>query len=94
MNEWESDTGLQETVFVLGHQVVLHFNTCRHPPALLLNQPEHVAEAIYHQTFVFLAGVTGTDHALAHYVVGIVGMDALLGIFQFSRQVHVVHRYL
>ena len=94
MNEWESDTGLQEAVFVLGHQVVLHLDTCRHSPALFLNQPEHVAEAIYHQTFVLLTGVTGTDHALAHYVVGIVGMDALLGIFQFSRQVNVVHRNL
>ena len=94
MNERESDTGLQEAVLVLRHQVVLHLDTGRHSPALLLNQTEHVAEAVHYQAFVLLAGIGGTHHALTHHVVGIVGMHALLRVLQLPRQVHVVHRNL
>ena len=90
VHEGKGNTGLQEAVFVFAHQVLLDFDAGGHAPAVAFDEPEHVAEAFCHQCIVFLAGIGCPDPALAHYVVGIVGVDALVA-FHPARQVDVVH---
>ena len=45
-HKWEQYSCLQETLFPLTHQVVLHLNLCRATPALAFYQSEHRAEAV------------------------------------------------
>ena len=94
MDEVECHTSLQEALLVLAHQVVLNLYTGGDSPAVTFYQPEHVTETVHYKHLVFLASVARTYHALAYYVVGIVGMDTLLGVFQLSGKVNVVHRDL
>ena len=86
-------TGLQKALLVLAHQVLFHFDAGRHPPAVALDETEHVAEALYHKGIVLVAPVGQTYPALAHHVVGIVGVD-VLAAFHAAWQIHVVHRDL
>ena len=74
--------------------MVLHLDAGRNAPAVTGYQSEHVAEAIHHESFVLLPRIACADHTLAHHIVGIVGVYALLRVLQFSCQVHVVHRDL
>ena len=92
--EIESHARLKETFFVLAHQVVLHLYSGGDSPTVTFYQTEHVTETVHYQHLVFLASVARTYHALAYYIVGIVGMDTLLGVFQFAGKINVVHRDL
>ena len=92
--EWEYFACPQKSVAVLAHQVVFHLDAGRYAPSVASYGAEHVAETLHHEALVFLSAVAGTQHALAHHVVGVVCVYALLGVFQLAREVHVVHRYL
>ena len=58
------------------------------------DQTAHIAEAIHNKPLVLLSCIAGTNHALAHHVVGIVGVYALLCVLQLASKVDVVHRDL
>ena len=90
----EYRTLLQQGVLVFRHQVVLHLYAGRDAPSVLGYQPEHVTETLLHQVLILVPAITGSYHALAHYVVGVIGFYPLLRILQFACQVYVVHRYL
>ena len=89
-HEWEQNACLQETVFPLGHQVVLHLYLCRAAPPFAFYQPEHGAEAVGHQVHVLVAVVGVAHHALACHIVGVVCLWSCLGVLQFAWEVAVI----
>ena len=74
--------------------MILHFNTCWHPPTLAVYQAEHIAEAVEHQSLILFPRVTSSDNALADHIVSVVGMDALFRVLELTRKVYVIHRNL
>ena len=91
MNEWECDTCLQKSVLVLRHQVILNLNTCWHTPTIAFYQSEHIPKAVKHQDFILFPCVRCANHTLADHIISIVSVNPLLGVFQLSCQVHVIH---
>ena len=89
-HKWEQYSCLQETLFPLTHQVVLHLNLCRATPALAFYQSEHRAEAVGNQVHVLVAVVGVAHHALACDIVGVVCLRPCLGILQFAWEVAVI----
>ena len=73
--------------------MVFHLDAGRYAPAVARYQAEHVAEAVHHQCLVLVAPVGQSDAALAHRVVGVIGMH-VLAASHAAWQVHIVHRYL
>lgn len=80
-HKWEQYSCLQETLFPLTHQVVLHLNLCRATPALAFYQSEHRAEAVCNQVHVLVAVVSVAHHALACDIVGVVCLRPCLVSF-------------
>ena len=89
-HKWEQYSCLQETLFPLTHQVVLHLNLRRAAPTLAFYQSEHRTEAVGYQVHVLVAVVGVAHHALACDIVGVVCLRPCLGILQFAWEVAVV----
>ena len=86
-------TCLQESFFILAHQVLLHLNTGWNTPSVAFDEPEHITKTVHYQGIILIPPVGQPDTALAHHIISIIGMH-ILAAFHPTRQIHVIHRYL